>query len=531
MDRNQIIADNPIQSVIESYGIKLVKKGAELAGLCPFHADKSPSMRVNIAKQTWFCDPCQKGGSVIDFVSMKEGISISEAMQRLSKEPLPPKQKKEVCRYEYRDEKGDILYKVVRYDPKDFRQCHAGPDGKAVWNMEGVRRVLYNLPKVLKTKQDIWIVEGEKDADNLTSLGLVATCNVGGAGKWMEGYTEHLKGRDVVICPDNDEAGKKHLDVLMESLDGKVRSICIVRVPTGKDVSDYIATFPDRESAGNALLKLKSEQPVITAGMNLPIYSLEESEKVYAEYVKTIDQKKCDPFGKLGSFDGFRGLMPTDLCTIVADTGTGKSALLQNIAVNNPHLTFLIFELELSQETMFERFIQISEGMHGEKVEYGFKTGQPADWNRDKLKNIFLCNVTQLTPEKIEEYIIKSELKIGKRPDVVMVDYIGLVKGSGKSRYEAISNNAEQLKLVAGSTKTILIVASQVHRDKQDIQISVHDAKDSGSIENSSQVVVGAWRPQENVMTIKLLKSTRGGGGNSINCDWDGKKLKLYKQA
>ena len=63
--------------------------------------------------------------------------------------------------------------------------------------MEGVERVLYNLPAVTKS-QEGWICEGEKDADNLTALGYVATCNVGGAGKWLDGYTESLKGKDVV---------------------------------------------------------------------------------------------------------------------------------------------------------------------------------------------------------------------------------------------------------------------------------------------------------------------------------------------
>lgn len=531
MSREQIIASNPLNVVIESYGIMLHKKGSEIAGLCPFHPDKSPSLRVNVQKQTWFCDPCQKGGSVIDFVAMKDGISVGDAMRKLSKEtsPLPPTKNKEVCRYEYKDEKGDILYKVVRYEPKTFRQCHAGADGKAVWNMEGVRRVLYNLPQVIKAKGDVWIVEGEKDVESLKSLGLVATCNVGGAGKWMDGYTDHLKDKDVVICPDNDDAGKRHLDVVMSSLAGKVKSVCVVRVPSGKDVSDFIATFPDKEAAGNALLKIKSEQPVITAGMDLPIFSMEELEIEYKEFIKDIEHKKLNVFSWLKGFENLRGLVPGDSCTIVADTGTGKTAIVQNIAANHPNLTFLIFELELPSTDIFERFIQIQESMTGHAVENGYRLGNPPAWkNRPTLKNIFVCPKAKLTPDNIRELIVKSELKIGKKPDVVIVDYIGLVKGSGRGRYEAVSNNAEELKVVAKETKTIVICTSQVHRDKNEKEISIHDAKDSGSIENSSQLVIGAWRPSEDTMILRVLKGNKGGSGIEVQCDFDGKKLKIY---
>ena len=51
--------------------------------------------------------------------------------------------------------------------------------------MQGVERVLYRLPEVLAAGE-VWVVEGEKDADSLAALGIVATCNAGGAGKWSE---------------------------------------------------------------------------------------------------------------------------------------------------------------------------------------------------------------------------------------------------------------------------------------------------------------------------------------------------------
>jgi hypothetical protein len=73
--------------------------------------------------------------------------------------------KKIVATYPYHDEAGDLLFQVVRDDPKGFRQRQ--PDGKGGWDwsMKAVRRVLYQLPKVVEavtSKQTIFIAEGEK---------------------------------------------------------------------------------------------------------------------------------------------------------------------------------------------------------------------------------------------------------------------------------------------------------------------------------------------------------------------------------
>ena len=111
--------------------------------------------------------------------------------------------------YPYTDESGRTLYEVVRLDPKGFRQRHRDHRGGYVWILDRIRRVIYRLPAVLKaaaSKGIVYVVEGEKDVHALESLGLVATTNAGGAGKWREGYTASLKGcRGVVILPDNDE--------------------------------------------------------------------------------------------------------------------------------------------------------------------------------------------------------------------------------------------------------------------------------------------------------------------------------------
>src|ERR1700719_4445515 len=99
--------------------------------------------------------------------------------------------------YPYRDAGGRLLYEVVRRHPKSFA-CRR-PDGAGgwVWNLDGSERVLYRLPELVAAVRDgltVFVVEGEKDADALARLGLAATTNVGGAGKWRAEYAGALGG-------------------------------------------------------------------------------------------------------------------------------------------------------------------------------------------------------------------------------------------------------------------------------------------------------------------------------------------------
>ena len=87
------------------------------------------------------------------------------------------------------------------------------------------------------------IVEGEKDADRLAGLGLVATCNPGGAGKWQAAYNSYFQGKRVVILPDNDAPGRQHAQTIAANLDGIALEIKIVELPGLKakgDVSDWL---------------------------------------------------------------------------------------------------------------------------------------------------------------------------------------------------------------------------------------------------------------------------------------------------
>jgi hypothetical protein len=160
---------------------------------------------------------------------------------------MPEQPKKIVATYDYQDEKGQLLYQTVRYLPKDFRQRHQNGNGEWVWNLDGCRRVLYHLPEILKIDDPIYLVEGEKDADNLWSWGRAATTSPMGASNWKPEYADYLKGKRVVVIPDKDSAGYGYAKNVIKSLEGKAQSIKVVILPGDgiKDVSDWLETNPD----------------------------------------------------------------------------------------------------------------------------------------------------------------------------------------------------------------------------------------------------------------------------------------------
>jgi DNA primase len=67
-------------AVVQSRGIKLVKQGKDFVGLCPFHKEKTPSFHVTPSKNLFNCLGCRVGGSVIDFIMRKDGLTKSEAV-------------------------------------------------------------------------------------------------------------------------------------------------------------------------------------------------------------------------------------------------------------------------------------------------------------------------------------------------------------------------------------------------------------------------------------------------------------------
>ncbi len=166
--------------------------------------------------------------------------------------PVPARgQRKIVANYDYVDEKAQLLFQVVRYDPKSFSQRRPDGNGGWVWNRQGVATVLYRLPELIATPNTevIFVPEGEKDVDALRHLGVTATCNAGSAGKFTAELCHPLRNRPVVIIQDKDDAGKKHVNQVANQVFEVANSVRVVEMPGDnvKDAWDWIALGGTRD--------------------------------------------------------------------------------------------------------------------------------------------------------------------------------------------------------------------------------------------------------------------------------------------
>jgi AAA domain len=107
-------------------------------------------------------------------------------------------------------------------------------------------RLPYRLPELLAAPatEPVFICEGEKDSNSVAALGLVATTNPGGAGKWSDVLSKWFAGKHTVyVLEDNDAAGHVHAAKVAASLQGivpEVRIVSFSELPEHGDISDWL---------------------------------------------------------------------------------------------------------------------------------------------------------------------------------------------------------------------------------------------------------------------------------------------------
>lgn len=225
--------------------------GNQFKARCPAHQDDSPSLYVREGEDGRILIKCHAGCAAGAIVSAM-GLRLSDLMppEPTERPRRTPSRIDQI--YSYHDEAGTLLFQNIRFHPKRFSQRRPGEHRRWIWNVEGVRRVPYRLPDLLRAVRGggwlIFIVEGEKDADNLWRAGLPATTNAAGAGKWGPPETEALAALPgpvtYIILPDNDLPGARHAAEVRYHLrqDGlEARIVELPGLPPGGDLSDWLA--------------------------------------------------------------------------------------------------------------------------------------------------------------------------------------------------------------------------------------------------------------------------------------------------
>ena len=152
----------------------------------------------------------------------------------------------------YHDEQRRYLFSVVRFrlpsGDKTYRPFHREPGGSPRWGAKGIRMVPYRLPDLIAALHDdpqavAHVVEGEKCADRLTELGLIATTAPGGAKKWHLEYGKYLQGHPVYVHEDNDNPGRRAALLEARALADcgcPVKLVQYSDLPKKGDVFDYL---------------------------------------------------------------------------------------------------------------------------------------------------------------------------------------------------------------------------------------------------------------------------------------------------
>ena len=242
---------------------------------------------------TFFDHELGEGGGVMDMIRMHEGASlqsiadIAEKKFNISKKVQPALERtlKRTTEYSYYDADGVEAYQVIRIDEggkKTYRQRRPDDSGGWIWSVKDIDPLPYNLADILTNPdKTIYIVEGEKAADALKRYSVVATTNHGGAGNWKPELNAHFAGRNVVVIPDNDEAGDKHaIKVINELLPvaKAVKRVDLPNLPEKGDAADWL----DAGNTPEQLRDLVKNAPKIEAKVDeppakiLPILGLNE---------------------------------------------------------------------------------------------------------------------------------------------------------------------------------------------------------------------------------------------------------------
>jgi putative DNA primase/helicase len=184
----------------------------------------------------------EKDGKVLYYCHA--GCSQTDVIEALKARGLWESEKRDpgrrVCKtYDYCDEYGELLYQVVRFEPKDFVQRHPDGHGGWIWK-KSPQQVLYRLPQVLQSPI-VFVVEGEEDVATLRSHGFAATTNAGGANApWLPAFTDALAGREVILIPDNDRPGRQRVLTIARALLGNAVRLVILELEGGaKDATEW----------------------------------------------------------------------------------------------------------------------------------------------------------------------------------------------------------------------------------------------------------------------------------------------------
>jgi hypothetical protein len=242
-------------SLAKSLGLKYDRKiGRQIIFHCPNHNDEHGSLTINVDKNVWMCGPCDRHGGAWDFAFFLSNLTKTPDLLKwlidkgIIMEEKTKYKSKFIKSYVYKDPTGKEYLQVRKFvdnnGKKSFALYHK--DQKGEW-ISGVPKDTKLYPYKIdewKDRKIVYIVEGEKDCDELWNWGVPATTNPMGAMSWKEEFNEWFRDKKVVILPDNDEAGKRHAQSVLANIitiASGVKVVSLPGLPPKGDFTDWLS--------------------------------------------------------------------------------------------------------------------------------------------------------------------------------------------------------------------------------------------------------------------------------------------------
>jgi hypothetical protein len=475
---------------------------------CPAHEDSNASLQLSEGDEGTALIKCFAGCTTEEVVNALRLEWADLFPPKAEERRVPQVPAREVCSYVYTDEDGQPLIKVVRYEPKSFRQMR-WEDGRWQWGLGETRRVLYRLPEVLAALargEIVFIVEGEKDADRLRAEGKTATCPLGGAGKWRPEYTESLTGASnvIVVIGDDDEPHPKtgrregHLHALdvWRALQGKVGRV-IARLPAEgfKDVHDQLTAGVPFTSKTLRPIPALAEAPSAEQGSALMLTARAMS-------ARPAPARSLQVVGPLMQ----RGMRTT----IGAQTGEGKTTLalqaIRALVFREPFLDeawtppapgkALIVDLEQGEETVKTRL----------------REAGLAD--TDRVDVLWQPAGLALDSDQADQALLYEALKSGGY-DLVLIDPLyQMHRGNPNDERTA----ADLMRLLDGWAREFnfaLVIPMHARKPHPQAgkQFTIHDIAGAGTWNRNAEFVIGLQLMSTGSSRIHFFKDRIGGAG------------------
>ena len=315
------------------------------------------------------------------------------------------------------------------------------------------------------------------------------------------------------------------------------------------------------EGIANACYQSKESMDVILEQAEKQIFHIvqkrgageyEDIRKVVLRTLKTIEMAAKSSGRITGIATGFTdldykmaGLQRSDLVLIAARPSMGKTAFVLNLAeyiALHSKVTTIVFSLEMSKEQLVNRLLAMNSRVDSQNIRTGdLKDSEWADL-MESARNIGESSlVIDDTPGiTISELRSKCrKLKLEKNLGVVIIDYLQLMNGNGKteSRQQEISEISRSLKALAREIDCPVVALSQLSRaveQRPDKRPMLSDLRESGAIEQDADVVMFLYRDEyyhkdteEPGVTEVIIGKQRNGPTGTVKLKWMGEIQKF----